>query len=189
MKTLKYFSLFLIILISCQRNLEKKTYYSSGELKQTIVQDNENSFLFTEYYQNGKKKSEGHVYNDNKAGQWKEWYIDGKIMWDGGYENNKRTINYKEQTPKITMNDSSLDTIYSGISYPIRINLNGVHPSDMIISSNNGNIVPSNDKDSYDYIITPQKSGILKIIVFVRKEGSMYKIGEKQLIIKGDNPS
>ena len=183
MKLLEYLSFIFIILISCQGapKTENK-YYETGELKQKITQDSVNCYMYTEYYKNGNMRLEGRICNEIKEGKWKEWYIDGKLKWEGYFDDSIRVINYNKQTPKITFYGSP-DNIYPDTSYFIRINMLGVHPEDMIVTSNNGIIQLYNNRDEYNFVITPQKTGELELIVYALKKQQMYQIGKKQLII------
>jgi len=183
MNTLKYFSLVFFILMGCQYTTKTENkYYETGELKQKITKDSANCYTFIEYYKNGNKKLEGKICNENKVGKWKEWYTDGKLKWEGHFDKNRRTINYDKQNPTISIYGSPVH-IYQDTSYLIRINMFGVHPEDMIVTSNNGIIQICKNRDKYDFVITPKKIGELKLVIYVMKDQKMYKIGEKCLIV------
>ena len=132
MKLLEYLSFIFIILISCQGapKTENK-YYETGELKQKITQDSVNCYMYTEYYKNGNMRLEGRICNEIKEGKWKEWYIDGKLKWEGYFDDSIRVINYNKQTPKITFYGSP-DNIYPinfTQRYKIKTNMPCVEPN------------------------------------------------------------
>ena len=184
MRILKYLTGVFILFISCQGTpkVENK-YYETGELKQKLIYDSTGCYRYSEYYINGNLKIDGRVCKGIKEGEWKEWYIDGKLKWEGYFNDSIRAINYDKQTPKITIHGTP-DNIYIDTSYFIKINMAGVHPEDMIVTSNNGIIQLYSNRDKYDFVITPKKVGELKLVVYVVKEQQMYQIGEKLLTVR-----
>lgn len=183
MKLLEILLFIFIILAGCQGTPKTESrYYETGELRQKITQDSADCHIYSEYYKNGNLRLEGKVCNEIKKGKWKEWYIDSKLKWEGYFNDSIRVINYDKQIPDISIHGSP-DKIYPDTTYFIRINMPGVHPEDMIVTSNNGIIQLYNNRDEYDFVITPKNTGELELVVYVMKEQQMYQIGKKQLIV------
>lgn len=66
-------------------SLEKNGVYKS-------IQDNIKEGAFTNYYENGNKKSEGSFYDGFKIGNWQSWYEDGGIRSKESYINDIEII-------------------------------------------------------------------------------------------------
>lgn len=88
-----YLVLF-VLTISCSDT--KTKYYSTGEVKSTIINMTDSTSHFTGFYRNGNISKEGILFNDSLYdGKWIEYYSDGTIKWIGEYNKGRRVIGSK----------------------------------------------------------------------------------------------
>lgn len=172
-----YFVMLTFFVISCGLKTEK-FFFNSGEIKEERVYKKRNdtsSYAVINYYLNGQTKAKGNIIEGKKNGIWEEYYSDGSVKWVGEYRYGTRIIKLVSSKPIIVFEDFKL--VKDKKTY-LRIYLNGVHPEDMAIASNNGIIQVSDKKDMYDYMATPNKVGIIKFYIYQRKEGEIVTVGE-----------
>lgn len=65
-----------------------KYFYESGDLKQTILYQNDSIQYWKNYYENGVLKQEGRVKNYLKDSVWNYYYENGKVLKSGAYIDN-----------------------------------------------------------------------------------------------------
>ncbi|MBI9068058.1 MAG: hypothetical protein JEZ09_12250 [Salinivirgaceae bacterium] len=82
--------LFSVLLLGCKNSMKEVIIetHSNGSAK-TIkyIEENDNESLLKkeiQYYENGKKRYEGHFNNNKKDGEWIFWFENGNI-WSEGY--------------------------------------------------------------------------------------------------------
>lgn len=118
-----------VISISCIRQAQ--------ESKQQITISENDTISHSDYYKNGVLQETGQYYNNHKVGEWVEWYSDGTIKWNGFYnEENERVVDIYQQTPIVQFN-SDVTELETNIEYHVKIIVEGLHPKDMVISTNN----------------------------------------------------
>lgn len=91
LQTMKLLSIILgVTLLTVFSTKEKRSdYYANGQLKyeaETI-----NGLLngyYTYWYENGKKKAEGHFNYNQRVGDWKVWDASGRLKTTRNYKNN-----------------------------------------------------------------------------------------------------
>lgn len=68
------------------------TFFLSFGNPSEVMSDNwrEKSMYQKEYYETGKTKSAGWIYNDVKIGYWRFYHPNGKVSEQGYYKNNQR---------------------------------------------------------------------------------------------------
>jgi antitoxin component YwqK of YwqJK toxin-antitoxin module len=159
----------------------KITKYNSGQIKEEITyitKNDSSNYLLVEYFKNGKAKIKGSISNNQKSGLWQEWYMDGTKKWEGEFENNIRKLPITIQKPSIILEDS---TLQKNRTTHLRLVLDSIHPEDMAIGCNNGIINISDKKDMYDYMVTPNDTGIIRFYFFLKREGRMTQVGKDSL--------
>ncbi|MEA1973501.1 MAG: hypothetical protein U9N34_09450 [Candidatus Cloacimonadota bacterium] len=68
-----------------------KFYSPTKDLLQTAVFKNDEYYGKVVYfYQNGNKKAEGTIIKDNSTGEYKEWFVNGKISLLGNFKESKK---------------------------------------------------------------------------------------------------
>jgi len=151
----------LIVMVSCNSNTQYR-YYSTGKLEEKrvfIEKKDTSTYLLTQYYPNEQMKIQGKVINSKREGVWNEWYADGSVLWSGeyndGYRLQSKTIGYT----KLLLSDS----LAPNKPVLLRVYIEGIHRKDLRIGVTNGLIKLAEDNDLYDYVIVPEKSGIMKI--------------------------
>lgn len=152
-------------------NIESK-YYDTGELQEEIKNSGSSCKEVISYYKNGQKASIGKICNDLREGNWREWYADGSMKWEGEYKNgnpNYRDINLKKLNCILTIKGNP-DILQTGETYLLRVSIIGIHPQDIIVASNNGMIYFYENREEYDFKIVPEKKGNLKLYTFVESE-------------------
>ncbi len=84
------------MIIGCQKEYVKKTYYETGELKEKIVYDNKqckinpHSFHAFKYYKNGKIQSTTHFREGQREGDYIVYYLNGQIKSITNFKNNEK---------------------------------------------------------------------------------------------------
>jgi len=168
-----YFCSFFLI-VGCGHDIQKQ-YYETGELKEEIKKLYNDSLYTILYSKTGKILEKGKIYNKLKEGYWQEFYTDGVIKWEGKYKKGKREYN------TLNLNDADCELIIKGNpsflkvgqTYPLRIKVNGMHPEDIMLGSNNGIMKIYSDKYEYDYTMTPSKVDSLNLKIFIATPGEM----------------
>ena len=101
--------LFILIIslttnsILAQKVKTAKTFYTNKVLKsEHLYQDGNKKSYQKNYYENGKIKSEGWLYNNLKNGFWR-FYKNNQLVLEGKYLNNKKKGTWKiyDETGKI----------------------------------------------------------------------------------------
>jgi hypothetical protein len=176
-----YLILVLLILMTACGRKTKKVYYDTGQIKEERIYEQRNdttNFFVIYYYLNGQIHSKGYIKNGLRNGEWQEWYLDGSLKWTGEYDNNERKLQLPSSSPIIIFEDSVLRK--NKQTY-LKVNVDGIHPNDMVVACNNGIINVSDKKEIFDYMVTPKHQGKIKFIYFVKKDGKMMEIGKDSL--------
>ena len=170
------------MLSGCHGNLktERKCFEISDLTHKIIQLDSNDCYIYTEYYKNGNHRIRGVICDEIKKGNWKEWYLDGELKWEGFFTDSIREVNFNKQTPKISVIGSA-STFYPDTTYFIKVTASGIHPEDMIITSNNGKIQLPLNRDECDFAITPKRPGDLALVLYVIKDQQMHLIGKTEL--------
>ena len=158
------FIFVLIVMVSCNSNTQCR-YYSAGELKEKkvfIEKKDTSSYLLTQYYPNGQMKNQGNIINSKREGMWNEWYADGSLLWTGEYDDDYRLQSKTLGHTKLLLSDSLIPNkpVY------LRVTIEGIHRENLRLAVTNGQIYKTDDNTLYDYVIVPNKSGIMKIYQF-----------------------
>jgi len=177
--------LFCFLVLSSCNNTEVK-YFNTGEIQEEIKNSDNNCKDVLRYYKNGQKASSGKICDNLKESSWQEWYVDGMIKWEGEYKNGKphyKNFNLKELNCALTIKGNP-DTLQTDITYPIRVSIVGIHPQDILVTTNNGVIYFDENRDEYDYKIIPEKKGPIKLYTFVEIEHQKELACEISLQVK-----
>jgi hypothetical protein len=181
MRKIIYVLCFLALLIACKRQ-SSKYYLNSNQLKEKRVYDHRGdttSYSFESYYSNGQLLSKGHVKEEKRNGLWKEWYADGALKWEGTYENNQI-----DKLPvadfKIILKDSILKKDHT--SY-LRVKATGMNPDGAIIGCSNGIIKRADNRELYDFMVTPKHVGKIKFFLYVVKNQTFVSIAQDSLLV------
>jgi len=93
-------SLGLVILtvffLGCTKKELREEKYTNGTIKERgyVKQDAEKNYVkvgvWTKWYENGQKKSEGPYADGKKAGVWIEWHENGQKASEGPYADDKQ---------------------------------------------------------------------------------------------------
>jgi antitoxin component YwqK of YwqJK toxin-antitoxin module len=95
MNKCKYVTLVVFILLSCGKK-EKKYYFENGTVSLEEIFINDSVTFVKNYSEEGNLIEEGTVKFDSiMEGQWKRYYADGQLWWEGEITNNIIQDEYK----------------------------------------------------------------------------------------------
>jgi len=152
--------ILLIVVTSCTNHF--KDYYESGGLRNERYYDDRNDtteYLMISYYKNGQVKSKGKIIDGKKSGLWQEWYSDGILRWEGKYVDGMPKIPQLPAEASIQLKDSIVKV---GVRNSLKVSVQGLHPSEIMICCTNA-VITGNKNQDFDYDITPEKPGLIKI--------------------------
>ena len=87
------------------------TWYENGRKEsEGQYQDGEREGLWTVWYENGQRDTEGEFRNGEKEGRWTNWYDNGKTKSEGQYQNGEREGRWADWSE-----DGSINNEKSGI--------------------------------------------------------------------------
>ena len=175
-----------LTLFSCNKSDVQKYYDDSGNLlvEETLV-DKKDSIFFSKIY-NVKGYLEKEGYSDKKGvgnGQWKFYFSDGHLKWEGKVINGNISIpesilfNANNQISYIEI-EGSPKTLKVGQKYKLRTFVKGIPSDYYAVTDSMVSEIENNDVDpeKYPYKFTPKKSGKFEIwIIFPDANG--YIIG------------
>lgn len=157
-----------LIFLSCKNNLGK-TYYDTGELKEEIREIDGKCVEIKTFTRFGKLLSTGRLCDSLREGRWEEYYSDGVIKWRGEYHLGKRQYN----DTIVGRSDCNLsikenpEYLKVGKKYHLRPGISNIHPNDLAVMINNGKIRPFSDTNEYDFEMTPERQGSLKLQILI----------------------
>jgi antitoxin component YwqK of YwqJK toxin-antitoxin module len=86
----------LVVLVSCKNNL-KTEYYADGKIKsEETLKDGKPDGYYISYYENGKIKDSGSIVGGKLNGFCKSYYENGKENWEGIFKDGKEDGYYKK---------------------------------------------------------------------------------------------
>jgi hypothetical protein len=175
----KLLVLFLLslFLLSCNENNKKKEYYDTGELYmiEKLIDKKNNIWYAKVYSKKGYLESEG--YTDSKGtpnGNWKEYFSDGKLKWQGHMEGKFAVVPEKvlyemyKQFAMIQIDDDSKQ-LQVGQKYKLRTYIEGVSPNLYAVVDSTLNLLDSNriDPENFPFEFVPEKAGVYYVLLML----------------------
>jgi antitoxin component YwqK of YwqJK toxin-antitoxin module len=110
MKNILIYSVFSILLYSCQSiNQKEEKYFKDGTLKE--INNKRYGKLhgpYKAYFPNGQLRANGFFKNGKIDGEWKYWYLDGTILSIQEFNHGKLTnLNAWDKNSKQTLKDGT----------------------------------------------------------------------------------
>jgi len=172
--------LLLLLLYACNRTVEHKLYYDSGQIKEVrtyLSKQDTTTYYSQRYYINGTMAEYGLIKNNHKEGLWQTWYSDEQIRWEGIYENGHFLYDSIVSIPVVILDE---EILRAGEKTYFRVYSPTIAIEDLAIGCTNGIIQVADKKDMYDFTIIPQNKGVVKLYFFLYGE----TIGEQDFIAK-----
>lgn len=127
-----------------------------------------------QYYKDSQALSgEGEMKNNLKSGEWIEYYADGVIKWEGVYKNGIRDYASVDVTGGNCYLDikGEPDSLRLNKEYYLRVVTDKIHPDDLVVAMSKGVVMDIED-ETYDYVFTPIKKGVMRIYISYFDNGS-----------------
>jgi hypothetical protein len=181
-------TIILSLFSSCS-NKTKKYYYDSGELSRDELCINDSMTYIKDYYKNGIIETEGMIRGKDTTneilimnGNWKLYYSDGTLQWEGEIINNVIQDEYIWNWEKIVEKrlkgieiEGNPTEFIVGKNYKFRVIMPETHPKFYLVFDDNYQNLKNNENDyelfPYVYKCTEESINLL-IIVFMNSDGS-----------------
>ncbi len=138
------------------------------------------------YYSNGILKEEGLYCNGKKEGEWKENYPDGDVKWIGKYTKGIRQYQLNSPLWNNKCNlylEENVSKLQKLKKYPLRIDVENIHPDDLIVSVEEG-LINKNNSDQFKFVVQSTTGKNIKLTVYFQNEMRMEKVCEKILPVQ-----
>ncbi len=167
--------LYFIILIV----LSSIVFSCTSENSQSIRSANSDLVADTSYFENGNIKFIGHLNaKGEREGLWREYSIEGKLIWKGIYHKNERYYPI-DLTNKNVITYQVGDTLFKkGEISMVQIECEQIHPEDIVIEVSNAkyNVVNSENSLKAVYIIPTSDKDVIVGAFFPIQMGLYCKL-------------
>jgi hypothetical protein len=169
---MKLYFTILIVLFSI-------VFSCTSEDSQSINAANKDLNTDTSYFENGNIKFIGHLNSKGeREGMWREFTIEGKLIWKGIYHKNERYYPI-DLANKNVITYQVGDTIFKkGKISMVQIECEWIHPEDIVIEVSNAkyNVVNSENSLKTVYIIPTSDKDVLVGAFFPIQMGMYCKL-------------
>jgi hypothetical protein len=178
MKNYYWGCLFFLFLfsISCQKNNKIIVRDFKGKTFEEFIQDKDTLYKinYSCYYENGILMEEGTLIHTFRDGLWKQNYKDGKPRWVGYYDEGHTIIPNIDSNIAVNIIVNKASKTKDGF-YPVRVNIDALHPDDMIFVFSNA-YVKRAFFDDCEIQIKPKSEKIIRFEIKVISDNSLKTI-------------
>ena len=184
----------LLSLLSCVKDKSINEYYPTGEIFYiaTPINNSDSSFYMKWYHKNGNLAQEGMVINNLYEGQYKLYFEDGTLQWEGNYKKGVIQGGYEKDFTWVGVEkylqylefESQTKKQQIGDTLKFRVIMPEIHPKFYMVYDLDYNLLYNDeDSDLFTWAYIPTESGRMYFrIMFMDKNGA-FIVGNSEFII------
>jgi len=143
----------------CNKHISDQKPENKLLIDDTCLSDS-SSYFVIRYYPDGGIKWKSSIQNQKKNGIWTEYYMDGEIRYQVKYSNNEIVLESMSKEPPILIFEH--DSLKVGI--PTKLRAVNLYLNEGI-GCEGGGLIPSNDKDYYDFTVIPEQTDSVRFLL------------------------